>query len=200
MNVFLIGDSIRYGATANPDYLTANTPGYGIYVKEMLEGKANVYAPDENCRFVEYTLRYLYDWVKDIDGEKIDVVHWNNGLWDVLRINGDEPLTPIPIYTYFLKRVYGMLKKIFPNARIIFALSTSVVEELADPSFCRYNSDIEKYNEEARKVMTELGVEINDLYAITSKLDNSMHCDWVHFNEEGSKILASAVVNKILNK
>ncbi|MBQ3589859.1 MAG: hypothetical protein II980_05345 [Clostridia bacterium] len=192
MNVLLIGDSIRYGAPPN-------SPGYGIYVKEMLQGVANVYAPDDNCRFAEYTLRYIHDWAKEIDASSIDVIHWNNGLWDVLRLNGDEPLTPPEIYEYFLRRVYSALRMLFPNAKIIFALSTSVIEEWADPNFFRYNADIEKYNEVASRVMRELGVPINDLYAITRTFDDSLHSDWVHFGHEGSKILAEAVTQKILN-
>ena len=192
MNVLLIGDSIRYGAPPN-------SPGYGIYVKEMLQGVANVYAPDDNCRFAEYTLRYIHDWAKEIDATSIDVIHWNNGLWDVLRLNGDEPLSPPEIYEYFLRRVYAVLRKLFPNAKIIFALSTSVIEEWADPNFFRYNAEIEKYNEVAQNVMRELGVPVNDLYSITRTFDNSLHSDWVHFGNEGSKILARAVVEKILN-
>ena len=58
-NIFLIGDSIRFGAPGSP--------GYGIYVKEKLEGKANIYAPNENCRFASYTLRYLHEWSGEID-------------------------------------------------------------------------------------------------------------------------------------
>ncbi len=198
-NVFLIGDSIRFGATANPDYQTENSPGYGIYVKEMLKDKAVVYAPDDNCRFVQYTLRYLYDWTMGIECEKIDVVHWNNGLWDVLRINGDEPLTPIDVYELMLARVYDALKKLFPNAKIIFALSTSVIESWARPDFMRYNSEIEKYNAAARAVLTKKGAIINDLYAVSLSLGEKYHADWVHFNDEGSKILADAVAKKILS-
>lgn len=198
-NVLLIGDSIRFGATSNPEYKTADSPGYGVYVAEMLKGKANVYAPDDNCRFAQYTLRYLYDWAKDIECEKIDVVHWNNGLWDVLRINGDEPLTPVDVYGLMLGRVCKMIKKIFPNAKIIFALSTAVVEEWARPDFMRFNSDIEKYNEAAKRVLEKMGVTINDLYTVSAAFDNSLHADFVHFNEEGSKILARAVCEKILS-
>ena len=198
-NVFLIGDSIRYGANRNPDYSTANSPGYGVYVTEMLKGTANVYAPNDNCRFLQYTLRYLYDWTKDIDCEKIDVVHWNNGLWDVLRINGDIPLTPIDMYEQMLTRVCDTIKKLFPNAKIIFALSTSVIEEWARPDFFRYNSDIEKYNEVAKNVLLAKGVTINDLYTLSANLGSDYHSDWVHFNEEGSKILANAVCEKILS-
>ena len=64
-NVFLIGDSIRFGASSNPEYKTADSPGYGVYVEEMLRDKARIFAPDDNCRFAQYTLRYLYDWAKD---------------------------------------------------------------------------------------------------------------------------------------
>ncbi len=197
-NVLLIGDSIRFGADANAEYKTADSPGYGAYVEEMLRGEANVYAPNDNCRFAQYTLRYLYDWSKNLECEKIDVVHWNNGLWDVLRINGDEPLTPIDVYELMLGRVCDTIKRLFPNAKIIFALSTAVVEEWARPDFTRYNSDIEKYNEAAKRVMAEKGVTVNDLYSISAAFDNSLHADWVHFNEEGSKILAEAVCKKIL--
>ena len=75
-NVLLIGDSIRFGAVSNPEYQTSNSPGYGRYVKELLSGEANVYAPDDNCRFAQYTLRYLYDWSKDLECDKIDVDVW----------------------------------------------------------------------------------------------------------------------------
>ena len=198
-NIFLIGDSIRYGAVANPDYNTSNSPGYGVYVEKMLSGKAKVYAPNDNCRFLQYTLRYLYDWTINLDREKIDIVHWNNGLWDVLRINGDEPLTHIDIYEKMIARVADAIKKLFPNAKIIFALSTAVIEEWAHPNFLRYNSDIEKYNEVAKRVLTKKGIIINDLYSISKCFDSSLHADWVHFNEEGSKILAEAVSKKILS-
>lgn len=188
-NIFLIGDSIRFGAT--------NSPGYGIYVKEKLDGVANVYAPNENCRFAQYTLRQLHDWAKTVDGESIDVVHWNNGLWDVLRLDGDEPLTPCDMYVQMLKRIYTMLRKHFPNARIIFANSTSVVEKLGWPNFMRYNAEIEQYNAAAKELMARLGAEVNDLYSVTRTFDDSLRADWVHYNEEGSRILADAVVAKI---
>ena len=166
----------------------------------MREGKANVSYPNENCRCAQYTLRALYDWAKRLKKEniQIDVIHWNNGLWDVLRLNGDEPLTPCEIYVYYLKRIHAMLTKLFPDAKIIFALSTSILEEKATPDFFRYNADIERYNAAAKELMDELGVPVNDLYTVSNGIDPSMHCDWVHFGEEGSKILAKAVTEKIL--
>ncbi|MBQ2841262.1 MAG: SGNH/GDSL hydrolase family protein [Oscillospiraceae bacterium] len=187
--IFLIGDSIRFGA--------ANSPGYGVYVKEKLQHKAEVYAPDENCRFAQYTLRNLYDWAMQFDTQSIDVVHWNNGLWDVLRLHGDEPLTPLNVYLSFLERVYKKIRLIFPKAKIIFALSTPVVEKWANPDFMRYNREIRHYNREAEKLMDSLGVQVNDLYSVAEKFDESMRADWVHYNEKGSELLADAVVRAI---
>lgn len=187
-NIFLIGDSIRHGAPGSD--------GYGVHVKKKLEGVANIYAPEENCRFAQYTLRYLHEWASRVPKEEIDVVHWNNGLWDVLRLFGDEPLTDIESYGVMLKRVYKRIKFLFPNAKIVFALSTSVIEEWGSPNFFRYNCEIEEYNKKAQEVMGELGVEVNDLYTLSKSFDNSLHSDWVHFNTAGSQILADKVIEK----
>ena len=47
-NVLLIGDSIRVG--------------YDKSVKKSLEGIANVYFPEDNCRFASYLLRYIHNF------------------------------------------------------------------------------------------------------------------------------------------
>ena len=195
-NIFLVGDSIRFGAP-NPSKYNNVSPGYERYVREKLEGIANVYGPDENCRFAQFTLRFLHKWAKEVPAEQIDIVHWNNGLWDALRLFGDEPLTPLNVYGDMLKRVYKRIQFLFPNAKVIFALSTSVIEEWAHPEFIRYNHEIEQYNAKAIEVMNELGVEINDLYSLSQTFDNSLHSDWVHFDEQGSRILAEAVVKAL---
>lgn len=88
-----------------------------------------MYSPNENCKFVQYTLRALCDWVDQVNADEIDVVHWNNGLWDVLRLHDDEPLTPIDVYVHMLERVHKKLKLLFPKAKIIFALTTPIIEK-----------------------------------------------------------------------
>ena len=45
--IVLLGDSTRMG--------------YDKYVKESLETSAEVFYPEENCRFAEYILRYAHD-------------------------------------------------------------------------------------------------------------------------------------------
>lgn len=185
-NIFLIGDSIRFGAEGSD--------GYGIHVAQKLAGKANVYAPEENCRFAQYTLRYLHEWASKVDKDSIDIVHWNNGLWDTLRLFDDEPLTDIETYGVMLKRVYQRIRLLFPKAKVIFALSTAVIEQWAKPDFFRCNSEIREYNRKATEVMEELGVEVNDLYTVSAGFDPSFHSDWVHFGTEGCKVLADAVI------
>ena len=184
--IFLIGDSIRFGAP--------NSPGYGVFVKEKLADLAEVYAPNENCRFAQHTLRFLHEWAASAPKEEINVVHWNNGLWDALHLFGDEAFTELDYYGKTLVRIYHRIRLVFPNARVIFALSTSVKEDWANPAFIRYNHEIEEYNKKAVEVLAPLGVEFNDLYSISKTFDDSLRADWVHYGDEGSKILADAVI------
>ena len=50
--ILLLGDSIRMG--------------YDKYVRESLDGVAEVYYDDENSRFAAYILRYLQGWCKQL--------------------------------------------------------------------------------------------------------------------------------------
>ncbi len=188
-NIYLIGDSIRYGSKSSK--------GYEYFLKQKLKDKANIYSPDENCRFAQYTLRALCDWVWQVNPAEIDIVHWNNGLWDVLRLNDDEPLTPLDVYINMLERVYKKIKLFFPNAKIFFALSTPIIEENAPLGWMRYNSEIEEYNLAAKQLMKKLGVEVNDLYSVAKDFDKSYYADWVHFNDVGANILADKIIERL---
>ena len=195
-SVFMIGDSIRVGATNQRD--DGKSSGYGIFVKESLQNVAEMYQPSENCRFAQYTLRYLHEWAAAVKNkEEVAVVYWNNGLWDVLRLFGDEPFTDIDFYGRTLVRIYHRIKLLFPNARIAFALSTSVKEEWASADFTRRNSDIELYNNKAIEVLSPLVDKIDDLYSVTCGFDDSMRVDWVHYNDDGSRILADVALESI---
>ncbi len=186
--IFLIGDSIRFGAGEN-------SPGYGICVKEKLDGIAEVYAPNENCRFAQYTLRYLHEWAAKVPAEEIDIVHWNNGLWDLLHLcDDDAPFTPMEQYTQTLERIYRRIRFCFPNAKVIFAANTPVIEAWGRQGFMRYNREIEQYNAAARELMKKLGVAYNDLYTVAAALGEDAHSDWVHYGRAGSEALADAVI------
>ena len=95
---------------------------------------------------------------------------------------------------YMLERVYKKIKLFFPKAEIIFATTTPVIEENSPSDWQRRNSDIEKYNDEAKKLMGKLGVKVNDLYSVAKQFDESYYADWTHFNENGARILANEII------
>ena len=177
-NVLLVGDSIRIG--------------YDKSVALTLEGKANVCFPKENCRFASFVLRYLHEYKRFLlDGEQADVIHWNAGLWDCLRLYEEEPHTPIEVYAYYIERICIRIQKLFPNAKVIFATSTKVQSEKMGKNFKRYNEEIEQYNAAAVAVVKKYGFEVNDLYPISHSLPESAHSDGVHYyTEEGTKAFA----------
>ncbi len=183
-NLLLLGDSIRRG--------------YDNSVKKTLEGWANVIFPEENCRFAAYLLRNFHEYLNDakLRGEDIDVIHWNAGLWDCLRLFGEEPHTPLEVYAYYIDRICVRIRKLCPNARVIFATSTSVISEKMSPDFKRYNEEIERYNEAAIEAVKKYGFEVNDLYALSTSLDLEAHSDAVHYY---TPMGTEAFTNKVLS-
>lgn len=183
--IFLIGDSVRQG--------------YDNYVKESMENVAEVYFPEENCRFAQYILRNIHYWKDDLNLKDADAVHWNAGLWDTLKIYGDDCLTNLDQYVDFVERIAKRIKFLFPNAKIIFATSTPVVEWGFIKDFeMRYNADIERYNEAACEVLTKYGVIINDLYGLLKNAPESYHSDQTHFYTADATELIGGRINEVL--
>ncbi|MBO5908556.1 MAG: SGNH/GDSL hydrolase family protein [Clostridia bacterium] len=181
--VLLIGDSIRVG--------------YDKAVKKSLEGKVDVYFPDENCRFACYVLRYLNEYQYLSSDGKFDIVHWNAGHWDTLRQYEEEPNTPIDIYAYYIDRICARIKKLFPDAKVVFATSTRVTEGLP----YRRNEDIRKYNAVAIEIVKKYGFLVNDLYAISEDLPDEALSDDVHYyTPMGTEALSNAVISCILRE
>ena len=181
--IVLIGDSIRMG--------------YDKYVKDALKDEAEVFYPNENCRFAQYVLRTVSDWRKDGNwGDDADLVHWNAGLWDTLRLYGDEPLTPPEMYAEMIRRIDKRLRLLFPKAKLVFATSTRVLEERYGKDFKRYNKDIEEYNRIALDVLKDTDTVINDLYSFTKSLPVECYSDVTHlYTPDGT----NAMVNKVLD-
>ena len=181
--IALLGDSIRLG--------------YEKYVKDSLDGVAEVYSPKDNCKYTFNLMRYLRSWVGE-EGipENVDLVVWNAGLWDVVRLRGDDQtLTPIETYELMIKRLDGYIKCVFPNAKTIFATSTNVQEELYTGNMYRKNSDIEQFNQVAVSVLSQTDTKILDLYSLTKNIPDDCRSDMTHFNtENGVKLLGGKVL------
>jgi hypothetical protein len=180
-NILLIGDSIRMG--------------YDKSVKRSLDGIATVYFPSENCRFASYVLRYLHEYKNLLCGEDADVVYWNAGLWDCLRILEEDPHTPKDIYAYYIDRICFRINKIFPNAKVIFATSTRVISEQMSKDFKRYNEEIKEYNDIAVAIVKKYGFDVDDLYALSATMPESAHSDAVHYyTAEGTEVFTNHVL------
>lgn len=183
--VVLIGDSIRMG--------------YDKYVKEALAGAAEVYYPEENCRFSVHVLRFVHEWKdKGAWGDDVDLVHWNAGLWDALELFGDEPLMPIDAYAQLIARIDKRLRMLFPKAKLVFATSTTVQENRMRAFFQRHNSTIAQYNQAALKALENTDTVINDLYELVKDLPESYHSDFVHFyTPEGTQLIGGKVLSVV---
>ncbi len=177
--VTLLGDSIRQ-------------LGYGKRVAELLVGKAEVFQPEDNCRFAKYTLRMLFDYREQMQGS--DVIHWNNGLWDVSNLFGDGSFSTKEEYVENMLRIADILLKITPN--VIFATTTPVRDDYPYQT----NVDIAAFNEVVVPKLKAKGIVINDLY--TYVYDNRDQWlrddDLIHLNETGIEMCADKVSKCIL--
>ena len=177
--VTLIGDSIRL-------------IGYGTRVPELLGDEYEVFQPDDNCRFAKYTLRMLFDYKEQIKGS--DVIHWNNGLWDIVSGMFDDgiPFTSEEEYVENMLRVARELKKL--GKRVIFATTTPVHNEHP------YNDNavIKRYNELIVPKLQEMGIEINDLHSAVNQDVYRYICDdQIHLSKEGIELCSKMVVDAI---
>lgn len=180
-SLLLIGDSIRMG--------------YDKSVKKTLEGKANVICAGDSARFAAYLLRILHEDFGGVRREDVDVIHWNTGLWDCLRLFGEDVHTPIDIYAYYIERICQRIKKLCPNAKVIFATSTRVLSEKMDKNFMRSNEDIIRYNAVAVDIVKKYGFEVDDLYAVSAALPDEAHSDPTHYyTPMGTEALTNAVL------
>lgn len=184
--VFLLGDSIRIG--------NGGGVGYEYFLRQQTQGRWNCWSPVENCQFAQYALRHLHQWAAECPAAEIDLVIWNCGLWDVLRMFGDGPLTPPETYELMLHRLVRRIGLLFPRAGQLFLTSTPTLEERYTGPSIRRNEDIRRYNALAQDVMSEAGVPVLDLYKAAEAFPLSWRADHVHYTQEGSQALAQAIV------
>ena len=165
--VILIGDSIKFG--------------YFKYVQTALDGVAEVNHPKSSAMFGEYMLRFVHEWKKEYGWpDDVDLVHWNVGLWDALELFGDKPLTSLDYYEDVIGRLHKRLRMLFPKAKLVFATSTAVQEELYWDEFRRHNANIEAYNAAALRALADTDEVINDLYAVTFGCPKECYSDVTH--------------------
>ena len=178
IKVTLLGDSIR-------------KIGYGLVVPDLLGENFEVFQPNDNCRFAKYTLRGLFDWQKSMEGTQI--VHWNNGLWDICDLFGDGMFTSESEYAETMLRIADIL--ISRYDKVIFATTTPVTAQNKHNK----NSEIEKYNKLIVPLLQKKGVIINDLYGlVAADIDKYIRKDDnIHLTEDGIAVCGKQTADLI---
>ncbi|MBQ8150302.1 MAG: SGNH/GDSL hydrolase family protein [Clostridia bacterium] len=173
--ILLLGDSRRMG--------------YEPFVRELLKEEAQVFGPAENGRWAGYTLNSLRFWLNDFPTP--DVVHWNCGLWDL----GDDyglgrPFSLPEEYESVVERTVLVLRKLFPDAKIIFATTM--------PTTNPDTEGIRAYNAIICRVAEKNGIPVDDLFAtMHDKMVAYDRGDHLHLNDEGNAMVAAQVAGAI---
>ena len=93
--IAFLGDSIRMG--------------YAARTMELLGDGYEYFQPTDNCRFATYTKRLVWDHRAKLEGS--EVIHWNNGLWDICNLWGDGCFTPLDEY---IREMEGLARRLLP--------------------------------------------------------------------------------------
>ena len=180
--IILIGDSIRMG--------------YEGHVRRLLDGVAQVWGPDENCRNSKNILDHLEEWVIS---RPCSIVHINCGLHDI-RKESTPPASDISIEEYEanVREILSRISK-KPNTRVIWATTTPVIETLQidekTQTYYRRESDVTAYNDAASQIARDMGIPINDLHGFVTRAgcSNLIGDDGVHFTDNGYSRLGETV-------
>ena len=183
-NIFLIGDSIRLG--------------YEPMLREAFGDEVNIFSPtDTNCRSSQYVATSLGLWANQFDfPKKVDVIQFNCGHWDAAHwLFYPEPVTSLAEYEKNIRMIIYIIKKVYPEAKIVFATTTPMNPE--DPVGVSMNprstEEISRYNAAAIKVAKEEGVYINDLNNFCKNWGAECYADYCHYTKEAYKLIAEEV-------
>ena len=181
--VLLLGDSIR--------------GSYQPLVTEILEGRAEVVGPADNCQYSLFTLSSLDRWI-GVLGEP-DIVHWNNGIHDCGHNPNRSPVQiPLDMYRANLDFILRRFRAWTPN--VIWAPSTPVHPDrpFRDTEWSWRNEEIDRYNEAALELMETNAVPVNDLHQLVwADVDQFLSDDQLHLSETGKKTCAAAVAKSV---
>ena len=203
-NVLIYGDSISIGYTQR--------------VREKLQDQANVYrlycnGGDSSSFIGKMTEMHTAMCAENLDAPwtfKWNVIQFNVGLHDLKYLSSRKldkengvQVSSLEVYKENLRDIVAYLKKLAPNAKLIFATTTPVPE--GEPG--RFAGDAAKYNEAALEVLRDFpGIAINDLFTFTKPNQP----EWwtkpgnVHYNDAGknaqgdevARIIRAALLSK----
>jgi lysophospholipase L1-like esterase len=185
--ILIIGDSISIG--------------YTPFVSKNLSNIADVFHNPGNAQHTGTGLKRIDEWIAN---EKWDIIQFNWGLWDLCYRHPDSKVQgnrdkengkitySIDEYASNLDSIVTFLKT-RTKAKLIFVTTTYVPENEAG----RFENDVIKYNEVAKKIMKKHSVIVNDIYEqsipIHKKFGKGL--DDVHYSNEGYEKLSELVTS-----
>lgn len=177
--LLLLGDSIRLS--------------YQPLVAAKLSGRVNVVGPADNGRFALYTLMRLGTWLQECGTP--DVIHWNNGLWDLGQCPDRRP-EQIPLEDYVGNLAVILQQLRATGAKVIWRTTTPVRADRGWRDRWLFQpDDVARYNAAATRLMQCEGVPCHDLGAIIQKdLTSFLGEDGVHLSPAGQVACAASVV------
>jgi len=149
VRALLLGDSIRMG--------------YLPYVRDASADLADVIGLEDNCEDSGNVLANLDRW---LGARAWRVIHFNCCLHDI-KIDRWTGIckTPLDHYRDNLRGVCARLHK--TGAELIWATTTPVIyERHLTKTFDRREEDVLTYNQVALDVISEHGIQVNDLHAV----------------------------------
>ena len=176
--VLLIGDGISIG--------------YTTYVRQELNGKANLHRTREDSGSSTNVLASLERW---LGTNKWDVIYFNCGLSDLKLVDETNHVATVEEYEQNLEQIAQQLNK--TGAKLIWASSTPV--PAVKMKIPRKSQDVPIYNATAKKVMDKHKIPICDLYSFilpnvaTLQMPNN-----IYFNVEGNEALGKEAARLIL--
>ena len=182
--LLLLGDSIRLS--------------YEGHVSQMLEGKARVVGPAENCQYSLFTLSSLNRWLAT---GRPDIVHWNNGL-HYCGYNPDRSPVQIPLEMYLANLEIILRKLRVLASTVIWATTTPVHPDrpFRVTQWSWRNEEIEQYNQAACELMEAKGIPVHDLHQVVCQdMDRLLCDDHLHLSSEGQTACAQSVVDCVSN-
>ncbi|MFT4690613.1 MAG: SGNH/GDSL hydrolase family protein [Verrucomicrobiia bacterium] len=176
---------------------------YQKAAKAELEGEAEVWAPKENCAHTFFTLENLDKWLK---GRNPQVIHINVGLHDMfLSSKTGKTRHTLEVYAKNLRAIFTKLQDL-TDARIIFALTTAVMEDRQAASkgyarVVRRNEDVDRFNAKAREIALEFKIAVNDLNTFMKQSGPEKilrESDGIHLSPEGCVAVGRVVAGSIV--
>ncbi len=181
--IALIGDSIRMG--------------YEPLIVKALDGKAEVFGPEQNGGPSSRIRENLEPWILE---RGFDVIYLNCGLHDIRREFGNPCAISLEDYALNLEFIFSQIKE-KSSATLIWATITPVNETLhhENKGFDRFEADVLQYNSTATTIAKKFQLEISDLYTTVMQAgrDRLLRNDGVHFLPIGNEVLSKTVLEAL---